>query len=450
MPYPDGLSLHTIWDDIVYLLDSTKDLLSLALTCHTFKELIIPDHLHYRHLSIDIRMTSVWETLARRPRLAKGVRSIELSNRGTPRRLPAPVLSNIAKPVPCHVHVPCKFSEVSPEQLIDISHALTTSVPCLEGLFVNLSDLTAVMHDQHQMKRLSIWTLTSLKKVVLRSQFPSPAAIQMILSCPNIEDLDSHVTSHLNTFPFYMMQQANWTKLRRLRLQSLSLSNKEERYPDIPDIITSFFVRHSNIECLSFYVSSKIGLSTLPASSLPKLRSLSSHLDVVTSLLSKNVISRLVHLTCSMGQIDPNGILPQMDKLESLCLLGDGNGPELVHPFLSKAPNLKKISLAIRQISVSHSSLVGLRNKDAQDQYTELFLKHPIITNGDRDSVRLQIATLCEKLSTLRALKYVQVSPDYVELERDENGAYSGYHCISYKDAGGSLTWGDFFFDLSH
>ncbi|GJJ16187.1 hypothetical protein Clacol_010467 [Clathrus columnatus] len=308
------------------------------------------------------------------------------------------------------------------------------------------------MGDQHQMKRLSIWSLTSLKRVILRRRSPSPDAIQMILSCPNIEDLYSEATLHLYAFPFYMMQQANWTKLRRLWLPSLFLSNEEERAVDISAIITSFFIRHSNIECLNFYISSEIALTTLPPSSLPKLRSLSSHLDVVTSLLSRSIISRLVHLTCPVGQIDTN-TLPQIDKLESLRLL-DGNVPDMIHLFLSKAPNLKKISLESRQTSVSDSSSVELQSKDAQEQFTEPFMDYPqlklthiyffflLIAGGGRDSVEVQIGAICKKLSALRDLKYVQVRRDYVELERDENGAYSGYHFISCKEAEDSSTWG--------
>ncbi|GJJ14396.1 hypothetical protein Clacol_008660 [Clathrus columnatus] len=371
MPYPKGLSLYTIWEEIANLLDSTKDLLSLALTCHTFKELIIPDHLYYRHLSIDIRMKSVWEFLERRPGLAKSVRSIKLSNLSTG-RLP-PALSGLTVKIPSHIPVSDsdiaifksaisnmpllkefswgRFDKGSPEQLIDISHALTTSVPCL-GLDVDLSDLTIVMCGQHQMKRLSVnlWTLTSLKRVVLRTQFPSPDAIQMILSCPNIEDLYFHATSStMHIFPFHLMQQANWTKLRRLDLQLISpLNEQESDNDDTSTIITSFLNRHSNIECLSLCVSPKIALSTLPPSALPKLRSLSSDIDVVTSLFSQSAISRLVHLTCTIAQVDANA-LPQMDQLESLQLSGgNGNAPDLVHPFLSKSPNLKKICLALK------------------------------------------------------------------------------------------------------
>ncbi|GJJ16145.1 hypothetical protein Clacol_010425 [Clathrus columnatus] len=105
MPYPEGLSLYTIWEEIAHFLDSTKDLLSLALTYRTFKELIVPDYLHYRRLSIDIRMASVW-------------------------------------------------NEFPPEQLNDISHALTTSASCLEGLDVGF-DPTTMTRDQEKMKTLS-------------------------------------------------------------------------------------------------------------------------------------------------------------------------------------------------------------------------------------------------------------------------------------------------------
>ncbi|GJJ12781.1 hypothetical protein Clacol_007026 [Clathrus columnatus] len=82
MSYPKGLPLHTIWDDIAFFLESTKDLLSLALTCHTFKDLVIPDHIRYRHIYCDIRSPD-WILLESRPRLARGIRSVELAEDDT-------------------------------------------------------------------------------------------------------------------------------------------------------------------------------------------------------------------------------------------------------------------------------------------------------------------------------------------------------------------------------
>ncbi|GJJ16150.1 hypothetical protein Clacol_010430 [Clathrus columnatus] len=436
-------------------------------------------------------MASVLEFLERRPRLAKSVRSIKLSNSNRNKTRLPPGLSGLIETIPHYG--PMNDTDIavfksavsrmpllkefswdcigsgSPEQYINISHALTTPAPCLEGLYINIFDLKNILRDKQQMKRLSIWSLTSLKRVVLRFPSPSPDGIQMILSCPNIEDLSSEATSQLKTFPFYMLQQANWTKLRRLEFQKLSLTNGAERDTDVSSIVTSFFVRHSNIECLSFYVSPKIALSTLPPSSLPKLRSLSSHLDAMMSLLSKNVISRLVHLTCTVGEIDSN-TLPQMDKLESLRLFGNANRPDLIRSFLSKAPNLKKISVALWvsdpwnwacDMVFGGASSVGFKNKNTRDQYMEFFLENPQsnlthihiisppIIGSDRASIKYQIGTLCEKLSALRALKYVEVAPDHVELERDENGTYSGYRSVSLKKADQSSFWGGFFSDLS-
>lgn len=93
MPYPEKLPLHVIWDEVAYLLDFTKDLLSLALTCHTFKELVIPNHLEYRYISCDIRRKDIWQLLLSRPRLARGIRSLRL--RPEPSALDKPQLPQI-------------------------------------------------------------------------------------------------------------------------------------------------------------------------------------------------------------------------------------------------------------------------------------------------------------------------------------------------------------------
>jgi hypothetical protein len=73
-----GLPVETL-EDIITWLDSPTDLLSLALVTRTFKNIIIPNHLHYRY----IRCTTddcpeLWERLSSNKSHALNVRKLEI------------------------------------------------------------------------------------------------------------------------------------------------------------------------------------------------------------------------------------------------------------------------------------------------------------------------------------------------------------------------------------
>ncbi|GJJ12798.1 hypothetical protein Clacol_007043 [Clathrus columnatus] len=227
MPYPNGLPLDTIWDEIAYELDSPKDLLSLALTSRIFKDQIIPGHLEYRHIYCDLRRENVWTFLANHPRLARGIRSVELIDEIWDESHGNIRLPQILGDIPFHLdwlddydvlatdenmtmfrislsHMTFlkKFiwQQQSPsiQRIIDVFHVLTHRTPCLEAF--------------------SIWSLTGLTKLVVHK--PSIAVIRMLDLCPDIEDLS------LQGLPsdsiVYLMQYVNLQKLRRLSLMTHS------------------------------------------------------------------------------------------------------------------------------------------------------------------------------------------------------------------------------------
>jgi len=60
---------------VVETLDR-PDLLSLALSCTTWKHIIIPHHLEYREISLSVDHHNIWKHLAERPSLAANVRRL--------------------------------------------------------------------------------------------------------------------------------------------------------------------------------------------------------------------------------------------------------------------------------------------------------------------------------------------------------------------------------------
>ncbi|GJJ12807.1 hypothetical protein Clacol_007052 [Clathrus columnatus] len=263
MPYPNGLPLDIIWDEIAYELDSPKDLLSLALTSRIFKDQIIPSHLEYRDICCDLRRESVWKFLANHPRLARGIRSVELVNERflwdshATVRLPQ-ILENILfdywsedygapttdenitmfRDSLSHMTFLRKFiwqqQCTSIQKIIDVFHVLTHRTRCLETFSVNLYGFRDRPSDELQLNNPTIWSLTGLTKLVVRR--PNIAAIQMLDLCPEIEDLNLWELPSNSTV--YLMQHVNLQKLRRLSLMTIS---PDPFIPDISMIAIPFF-----------------------------------------------------------------------------------------------------------------------------------------------------------------------------------------------------------------
>jgi hypothetical protein len=67
-----------ILDHLVETLER-PDLLSLALSCSTWKNIVIPYHLEYREISLSVDHHSIWRHLAERPSLAANVRKLVIT-----------------------------------------------------------------------------------------------------------------------------------------------------------------------------------------------------------------------------------------------------------------------------------------------------------------------------------------------------------------------------------
>ncbi|GJJ10988.1 hypothetical protein Clacol_005217 [Clathrus columnatus] len=492
MPYPEGLSICMIWDDIAFYLASTKDLLSLALTCRDFKELIIPNHLEYRYISCDLRQSDAWKFIQSRPRWSKCIQSLNLL-RGPlgdvrlPRALnevmvrfkwPPSDFPFTDEDVATFKDSLSRMTSLKELTLIQsyspsFEHftnvfldVLTTSAtPSLEGLAVKL--VPHVFLDDERVLpengEISTWPLTSLKKVILCDSIQ--AAIKLTLFCPDIEDLYLSELSSASTS--YIIPQANWTKLRRLSLTFRALSMPTEEFSAI---MTSFFQLHNNIESLYLVLRNNLVLDPPPLS-LPNLRSLTiftiGNQFSLTSILSVESISRLVHLDCPITNADIDA-LQQMDNLRSLRLVQFYDlSLESLGSFLSKTPNLEKICLDTF-LAPTFWSETDVEAKLVQillqcPKLTHIFCDFPVpvpeVEDDGDDSVQLDVypnellENLCKSLSPLQELTYLQVRLDRaqknVNLERDENGNYSGYQFVTLKKAGGEPRyWGDVFLHL--
>ena len=75
------LLLRLPFDILDHLVETLErpDLLSLALSCSTWKNIIIPYHLEYREISLSVDHHSIWRHLAERPSLAANVRKLVIT-----------------------------------------------------------------------------------------------------------------------------------------------------------------------------------------------------------------------------------------------------------------------------------------------------------------------------------------------------------------------------------
>ncbi len=76
-----ALLLRLPFDILDHLVETLEnpDLLSLALSCSTWKNIIIPYHLEYREISLSVDHHSIWRHLAERPSLAANVRRLVIT-----------------------------------------------------------------------------------------------------------------------------------------------------------------------------------------------------------------------------------------------------------------------------------------------------------------------------------------------------------------------------------
>ena len=77
-----ALLLRLPFDVLEYIIETLdrRDLLSLALSCSAWKDIIIPRHLEYREISLSVDHHSIWKHLAERPNLAANVRRLVISD----------------------------------------------------------------------------------------------------------------------------------------------------------------------------------------------------------------------------------------------------------------------------------------------------------------------------------------------------------------------------------
>ncbi|KAG9308872.1 hypothetical protein JVU11DRAFT_11331 [Chiua virens] len=317
-----------ILDAIIYHLDSKRDLLSLALSCHRMHAVIFPRHYDYRVICAKASSLSLWNHLIVNRALARNVRVVEIVDERSSKPLILPTdimttdtdlessddeLTLHSKPerlLACAVakmtalrsfHWSCNHSTISVD---NVWSTLRMECPTLSQ--VNISGnvvflpytpdraKTAYPRSVPVFPELKTVALQATKHVFGSTKTPALTRISgMLMSCPNLEIRPSAGTRATSS-------------CRRRFLSMLSMARSSFALPDQSPLLlrsqprsaSAFFAAHANLEVIHLDLpldrfnttpgtanGTNLTLS-LPPDALPKLRELKCGKAIATAILN--------------------------------------------------------------------------------------------------------------------------------------------------------------------
>ncbi|KAL0957838.1 hypothetical protein HGRIS_000023 [Hohenbuehelia grisea] len=312
-----------ILDTIVFHIDEPKDLLSLALSCRRLRDVVIPRHLDYRFIRCKLSSIRVWNHLIVHRSLARNVRRLEILDERSakPEIIPSNILTSDTdlESTDDELGLHAKYERYLLSALgkmaalksvlwscnhspITIEHLWSTLLKCKTLTTVEINDNMVFNgsrqpddESENRKPRNRRAILPMVQDAVFRSTNNAygapkhPSAVQitdMLTSCPNVKSLEVSYNQPRGTNPPAahlsiddLLSFGRWPHLTRLYLTGA-------RYADAGgDAATSFLSAHINLEVLHLELGNASTLC-LPPNSLPKLREIKAHRNIVTSILA--------------------------------------------------------------------------------------------------------------------------------------------------------------------
>ncbi|KAG7439839.1 uncharacterized protein BT62DRAFT_1013379 [Guyanagaster necrorhizus] len=286
-----------ILDAIVFHIDSKQDLLSLALSCQRMHDIVVPRHLDYRVLRCKVSSISVWNHLIVNRSLAKNVRRLEILDEsrtdtdlestddelGMHERQERYLVSALTKMTTLNSFVwSCNHSPIS------IDNVWPTLLKCHSLSEVRINDnmiFGPTSGEDTQVARSLVLpsvktaSFQSTKHIYGSCQNPELGRIKDMLNhCPNLEDLNISYARPRPPFAAHIPADELFLYGRWPCLTTLTLTNLR----GASDAASAFISAHPSLEVLNIDMSP----IALYANSLPRLRELTAHKDVVTAILS--------------------------------------------------------------------------------------------------------------------------------------------------------------------
>ncbi|KAJ3887448.1 hypothetical protein GG344DRAFT_55688 [Lentinula edodes] len=328
-----------ILDAIVFHVSSRTDLLNLAMTCSRMHGVVIPRHFDYRVVKCKVSSVSVWNHLSVHRSLAMNVRRLEvLDERATSgpgiaiEMVPGGIsstetdLEDTDDELAMHIkqeqylldalskmaHLEsfiwsCNHSPIS----IDTFWPILLKIHALKEVEINDNMVFApmVVADEEGededvpasdarnavARQLKVVTLQSTRHAYGSTKHPDFTRVKgMLNSCPNLVSLNisyihprsSSSQTLLSADDLFLF--GRWPSLTSLTLANLRFSSSSVNL----SAASTFLLAHPNIEVLHLDISSTLNSSTFHkqivflSNSLPRLRELRAHRDVVSTILA--------------------------------------------------------------------------------------------------------------------------------------------------------------------
>lgn len=377
---------------IIELIDDPRDLLSLALTNHALRSLVVPRHLNYRRISCAVSLDHVWKHLLDAPGACFRIRYLDIKLGS---RTVFPKMCKIDYQETSHVHarfydfflqslskmVNLKVFKYDTRGLNDkttraISEAIEKAGCELEEIEVRAqwgktrsNDLIDVSPRFSRIHQFSLFHdhLPSLQKYTIQgyNNLNNSAFTKMLSNAPNL--------THMN-ISFLSMSEllsGHWPNLQHLVSRCSSGANIETCN------LRGFFLRHQKLVTLSTGGILLSGWATESDDFLPNLRSLGiTTRDTITS----NIAVRLTHMYMTPQvhwYLKRHGTV--LYSLESCVYLNpdSGNSMRALVPLI---PNVQKLCVC----------------------YTEARL-HSLPTNNGNQTI-IELARIFARYAYLRVL----------------------------------------------
>ncbi|KDQ55060.1 hypothetical protein JAAARDRAFT_48869 [Jaapia argillacea MUCL 33604] len=235
-------------DHVVGYVERSSDLLALALTCCRLKEIIIPDHLKHREMTIVLDDLDELEQLILRPRLARNVRAIVIYHpeKGWGKEEKVVAESRVALALSLMPNL-IQFRwdlDSDPATKGLIWEMLRTSCHCLRRLeFVN----SPPTRDASVSK---IFDLRNLTWIDLILHIPHRGEVEAYvvaiknfsLGCPSL----SHLTFTFDNLISFeaILREVFWPRLEHILLRNISCH---------PATLHTFLTRHTTIKYFLFF-----------------------------------------------------------------------------------------------------------------------------------------------------------------------------------------------------
>ncbi|GJJ11174.1 hypothetical protein Clacol_005406 [Clathrus columnatus] len=292
-----------IYDEIIYFITSTKDLLNVALTCRQLCALIIPDHIDYRVVVCSTFDSFVWEHFLNNPRLAKRMHSIKLDDikfhgteTGERRIIPRELQLRSMRQDDAELKGGWQLKAL----------AFTKSILIMKDLysFDHMGPYSAFLlfaYLSHCATGLRIFNRTNILSMInnLLENNHSLKSVTLFL-------WDNHF--EFIPLPRFLLD-ANWSKIH-----TLALGGDFTVFEDDIDFqlrisqTQSFFSKHASLEKVRFRHLRNIPIypGTIQPDMLPKLHTLDLDFEMVyplSELIPENVLIRLVNLSANLSNV---------------------------------------------------------------------------------------------------------------------------------------------------